>query len=148
MLKKTIFTVLFVFSLQGIQVASFQDWLFLTLIIQVIWVMLLSNKIIKLSKSKNKIDQFLQTFNKVFVYLLVADIFIIFLSMSFGFRILFAPLYRPTFYISGIVLLLSIFGNYYVIINDILKRPNSLTKNILLIISSFFYPIGIYSIKT
>ena len=148
MLKKTIFTVLFVFSLQGIQVASFQDWLFLTLIIQVIWVMLLSNKIIKLSKSKNKIDRFLQTFNKVFVYLLVADIFIIFLSMSFGFRILFAPLYRPTFYISGIVLLLSIFGNYYVIINDILKRPNSLTKNILLIISSFFYPIGIYSIKT
>jgi hypothetical protein len=110
--------------------------------------MLLSNKIIKLSKSKNKIDRFLQTFNKVFVYLLVADIFIIFLSMSFGFRILFAPLYRPTFYISGIVLLLSIFGNYYVIINDILKRPNSLTKNILLIISSFFYPIGIYSIKT
>lgn len=107
--------------------------------------MIISNKVIKPSKHKSKIRRILKKFNKVFVYLLIADLFIIFLSMSFGFRIIFAPLYRPTFYLTGIVLLISIIGNYSVIIKELIKRPISTIKKIFLIISSLFYPIGVFT---
>jgi hypothetical protein len=145
---KIIFTVIFIFSLLGIQIASFSDWLILSLVIQVIWITIVSNNIIKLSKSKSKLDNVFEKFNKIFIYLLVADIVIIFLSMSFGFRIIFAPLYKPTFYVSGICIIISIFRNYYIIINELIKRTNPVGKKIILILSSFIYPIGNYTIKT
>lgn len=145
---KIIFTLLFIFSLLGIQVASFKDWLILSLIIQVIWITIISNNIVKLSKSKSRLDKIFEKFNKVFIYLLVADIVIIFLSMSFGFRIIFASLYKPTFYVSGICIIISIIRNYYIIINELIKRANPLWKKITLILSSFIYPIGAYTIKT
>jgi hypothetical protein len=145
---RIIFTLIFIFSLLGIQVASLKDWLILSVVIQVIWITIISNNIIKLSNSKSRLDKVFEKFNKIFIYLLVADIIIIFLSMSFGFRIIFAPLYKPTFYISGICIIISIIRNYYIIINELIKRTNSVGKKIALILSSFIYPIGAYTIKT
>lgn len=148
MIKKIIFTIIFIFSLLGIQIASFEDWLILSLVIQVIWITIISNDIVRLSKSRSRVDRIFGKFNKIFIYLLITDIVIIFFSMSFGFRIIFAPLYKPIFYVSGICIIVSIFRNYYIIINELIKRANSLEKKFVLILSSLFYPIGIYTIKT
>jgi hypothetical protein len=145
---KIIFTVLFLFSLTGIQIASFEDWLILSLVIQVIWISIIANDIIKHSKSKSKLENIIVKFNKIFIKLLIADIVIIFLSMSFGFRIIFASLYIQTFYVSGICIIISIFGNYYIIINELIKRAYSLGKIITLILSSLIYPIGVYTVRT
>lgn len=144
---KIIFTVIFVFSLVGIQIASFEDWLILSLIIQVIWISTIANDIIKLSRSKSRLDKIFEKFNKMFIYFLSADIVILFLSMSFLFRLIFAPLYIMTFYVSGICILISIFGNYYIIINELIKRANPLRKKITLILSSLIYPIGVFTVK-
>jgi hypothetical protein len=108
--------------------------------------MILSNEIIKVPNSK--IEKVLKKFNNLFIYLLVADIIIIFLSMSFGFRMIFAPLYRPTFYLSGIIIIISVILNYYIVVKKLIKKTNSLERNIILIISTLLYPIGIYTINT
>lgn len=147
MYLKIIFTVLFLFSLIGIQIASFEDWLILSLLIQVIWTSIIANDIIKHSKSKSKLDKIIVKFNKIFIYLLIADIVILFLSMSFLFRLIFASLYVTTFYVSGICILISIFGNYYIIINELIKRVNPIGKKIALILSSLIYPIGVFMVK-
>lgn len=147
MYLKIIFTVLFLFSLIGIRIASFEDWLILSLLIQVIWTSIIANDIIKHSKAKSKLDKIIVKFNKIFIYLLIADIVILFLSMSFLFRLIFASLYVPTFYVSGICILISIFGNYYIIINELIKRANPISKKIALILSSLIYPIGVFMVK-
>lgn len=146
MIKKTIFTILFLFSLSGIQIASLNDWLILTLIIHIIWLTVTSNEILKLSKTEYKHHRTFQIFNKILVYLFIADIIIIFLSMSFGFRLIFASLYKPTFFISAIFGVISIFGNYFIIVNHLIKKNDSLRKRFLQIFSSLFYPIGVYAI--
>jgi len=147
MYLKIIFTVLFLFSLIGIQIASFEDWLILSLLIQVIWTSIIANDIIKHSKSTSKLDKIIVKSNKIFIYLLIADIVILFLSMSFLFRLIFASLYVTTFYVSGICILISIFGNYYIIINELIKRANPIGKKIALILSSLIYPIGVFMVK-
>ncbi|MBJ2176348.1 hypothetical protein JBL43_19000 [Aureibaculum sp. A20] len=146
MTRKIIFTILFLFSLSGLQIASFSDWLILSLLIQTIWIAITSNEILELNEPKNSTINKFQKFNKILVYLLIADIIILFLSMSFGFRIVFAPLYKPIFFISIVCILISLFGNYYVIINWLKKRTKSLGKRGLFILSSLFYPIGIFMI--
>ena len=146
MIKKIIFTILFLFSLLGIQVASLNDWLILSLFIHIIWLTITSSKILELSKTENINHRIFKIFNNILIYLFIADIFIIVLSMSFGFRLIFASLYRPTFFISAIFGVISVFGNYFIIINHLLKRAESLGKRILLILSSLFYPIGVYTI--
>ena len=147
MYLKIIFTVLFLFSLIGIRIASFEDWLILSLPIQVIWISIIANEIIKNSKSKSKLDKIIVKLNKIFIYLLIADIVILFLSMSFLFRLIFASLYVTTFYVSVICILISIFGNYYIIINELIKRANPIGKKIALILSSLIYPIGVFMVK-
>ena len=147
MYLKIIFTVLFLFSLIGIRIASFEDWLILSLPIQVIWISIIANEIIKNSKSKSKLDKIIGKLNKIFIYLLIADIVILFLSMSFLFRLIFASLYVTTFYVSVICILISIFGNYYIIINELIKRANPIGKKIALILSSLIYPVGVFMVK-
>ena len=147
MIIKIIFTILFLFSLLGIQVARLNDWLVLTLIIHIIWLSITSNKILELSKKEYKNYRIFQIFNKVFVYIFIADIIIIILSMSFGFRLIFASLYRPIFFISAIFGIISILGNYFIIINYLIERTSSLGKRFMLILSSLFYPIGVYTIN-
>lgn len=146
MIKKIIFTVLFLFSLTGIQVASFNDWLILSFIIHIIWLTITSNEILESSITEYKNYRIFNKFNKILVYLFIADILIIVLSMSFGFRLIFASLYKPTFFISAIFGIISICVNYYIIINSLIKRIDSVTKRILLILSSLFYPIGVFTI--
>lgn len=146
MIKKITFTILFLLSLSGIQIASLNDWLILTLIIHIIWLTVTSNKILELSKTEYKNHRTFQVFNKILVYLFIADIIIMFLSMSFGFRLIFASLYRPTFFITAIFGVISIFGNYFIIINHLIKKTDSLRKRFLQILSSLFYPIGVYTI--
>ena len=148
MKKQIIFTLLFLFSLSGIQIASFDDWLILSLIIHLIWVMILSNEMIKSLNLKNKFEKTVKIINKVSIYLFIIDVLMIFLSMSFLFRLIFAYLYRPMFYLTCVCIFISTIVNYYVIINELLKRKYSLVKKIGLILSSIFYPIGIYSIKS
>lgn len=147
MTRKIIFTILFLCSLSGIPIASFTDWLILSLIIQIIWITITSNEILNLVKSKDRNLRIFLGFNKILIYLLITDMVILVLSMSFGFRIIFAPFYRPTFYISSICMTISLFGNYYIIINDLIKKTKSLGKRFMLILSSLFYPIGIYTIN-
>jgi len=145
MIKKIIFTVLFLFSLIGIQVASFNDWLILTFIIHIIWLTITSNEILESSKTEYKNYRIFKIFNKIIIYLFIADILIIVLSMSFRFRLIFASLYRPTFFISAIFGVISICVNYYFIINYLIKRIDSITQRILLILSTLFYPIGVFT---
>jgi hypothetical protein len=146
MSKKIIFAILFLFSLPGIQIASFSDWLILSLLIQTIWAATTSNEILTLNKSENRNTIRLLKFNKILVYLLIADMAILVLSMSFAFRLIFAYLYRPLFFISIVSLLIALFGNYYVIINYLLKKTKANGKRFLFILSSLFYPIGIFTI--
>jgi hypothetical protein len=148
MLKKIIFTILFLFSLLGLQIAGLTNWLFLSLVIHILWLTIASKDILKLTKSEKIINQIFKVFNTVFPFLLVADMAIIFLSTSFGFRIMFAPFYKAIFNVSAVCMMISVFANYYIMINHLIKRNYSPTKRFILILSSFIYPIGVYTIKT
>ncbi|NRT16610.1 hypothetical protein HNP99_002981 [Flavobacterium sp. 28A] len=142
---KIIFTTLFIFSLLGIQIASLNDWLVLSLTIHVLWLSITSNEIMNLLVLKNK--KILQVFNKIVFYLLIVDIAVIFLSISFIFRLLFAILYLPLFYVSAVCIMISLIVNYFILIKYFIKTTKSLTKTALLILSSFFYLIGVYVIQ-
>ena len=83
MLQKIIFTSLFLFSLLGIYIASFEDWLILTLILQILWITLLSNKIIESSKNDYRIYRIFAKINVITICILIVDLLIIFLSISF-----------------------------------------------------------------
>ena len=144
MIKKIIFTILFLISLTGIEIASLSDWFILSLVIHVIWLTMTSNQILRRQKVKYKTDRIFKIFNKVIIYILIADVVIIILSMSFGFRLIFANLYRPTFYLSLICITISVLGNYFIVIDYLTKKTDSLSKKVLLGISSLFYPIGVY----
>ncbi len=151
MLRKLIFTTLFLINLKVIQSTDFTDWVILSSVIQVIWVAITSKEILELDKSGNKnISRFL-TFNEISFYLLVVDIIIIVLSLSFAFRILFfVGLYIPTyliFIISFVFLTISFIGNYYVIISYLIKQTKSKIKRFLLVFASLFYPIGVWLIN-
>lgn len=145
--RKLIFTLVFVFSLLGIQIASFKDWFFLFLLIQVIWISLTSNAIIELVNSKTTFIGIIESFNRIVIYLLVADVIIIALSTSFGFRILFAYFYVPLFYISLGCMVASVVANYYIIFDYLIKKSDSLGERLLLLFSSLFYPLGVYLIN-
>ena len=98
MIKKIIFTILFLISLTGIEIASLSDWFILSLVIHVIWLTMTSNQILRGQKVKYKTDRIFKIFNKVIIYILIADVVIIILSMSFGFRLIFANLYNLNLY--------------------------------------------------
>lgn len=142
---KIIFTTLFIFSLLGIQIASLNDWLVLSLTIHVLWLSVTSNEIVNFLVLKNK--KILQVFNKIVLYLLIVDIAVIFLSMSFIFRLLFAIIYLPLFYVNAVCIMISLIVNYFILIKYFIKTTKSLTKTALLILSSFFYLIGVYVIQ-
>ena len=148
MLQKIIFTSLFLFSLLGIYIASFEDWLILTLILQILWITLLSNKIIESSKNDYRIYRIFAKINVITICILIVDLLIIFLSISFAFRIFLAYLYQPIFYLSIICIIISIVGNYYIVFNELNNRNVSFRKKICLFVASLIYPLGVYIVKT
>lgn len=146
MKKKIIFTILFLFSLPRIQVASLTDWLILSFFIHLIWLTITSNQVLKNKKTKSKSDNIFIILNKSIVYVFVIDVIIIVLSASFGFRLIFAYFYKPTFYLSLVCVVVSFLGNYFVLIRCFNQQTDSLIRKILLIVSSLFYPIGVYTV--
>lgn len=146
--RKVIFIMLFFFSITGIFISSFSDWLFLTLIIHMLWLSITGFNILKSNDRKNKKELLLQRFNKFFIYLLIADIAIIFLSMSFAFRLFLAYLYQPIFYITVLGIVISLVGNYYILIHQVSNEPYSKINKTLIIVASFFYPLGVFFIES
>ncbi|MGY6650364.1 hypothetical protein [Wenyingzhuangia sp. IMCC45574] len=141
---KLLLTLLFVFSLLGIPVASFKDWLILTLIIHTMWLAIASTKLIKEGQRKyNK----LKVFNRVVIGIAMVDTMVVFLSISFLFRVIFASLYLPLFYLSTVCFGFSIIINYVILVRDIVQRDISPNRKTVLILSSFCYPIGVYTLS-
>ncbi|BDD10851.1 hypothetical protein FUAX_32830 [Fulvitalea axinellae] len=147
MIEKILFTTIFIISLSGIQIASFEDWLILSFVIQALWVCNLSNKTLKQYKSKRKKETIILTFNKTLIPILILDIITIVFSTSFAFRILFAHLYKSIIVISVLGISISLIVNYHIIINKIIENSSSTIKKIIEITSALLYPIGVYVIK-
>ena len=106
-IRKILFSILFIGSLPAIQIASFEDWFILSLFIQMIWIAIIANKILKLD-SQEKIIQLFIKFNLASILLLTTDIIVLFLSMSFLFRPILAYSYQTLMYTSLTVLIISI----------------------------------------
>ncbi len=66
--------------------------------------------------------------------------------MSFAFRLLFAILYFPMGIVTVIILLITLLLSYYIILTFLLNLKTSPFKRVGLIISSFIYPIGIFTL--
>lgn len=144
MIKKIIFTALFLASLIEFRVIGLSGWLIVSLVIQTVWLIITSSEILRLKRAKNKIDIVFKILNQLLIFMLITDFIIFILSMSFGFRLIFANLYIPTFYISLICIIFSIFSSYYTIFNYLINSTHSQCRRILIGMSSLFYPIGVY----
>ena len=142
--KRIMFSVIFIYSLFGIYFSNIETWLILSPLAQMLWVIITSSEILRLTNPKSIIVKF----NKALIYIVIIDFLIMVLSASFGFRLLFMHLYQPIFYISLISLVISLIANYYIIIRSIMNRSDSFYKKIAIILSSFFYPIGVYMVNT
>ncbi|MGB1295711.1 MAG: hypothetical protein ACPG6V_09540 [Flavobacteriales bacterium] len=147
MKEKIMFIIIFIFSLIGLKMAGVMNWLILSLIVQILWLTRVSNKILNQTKSKNKTDRLHRKFNRYLITMLIVDLVVIFLSLSFAFRLLFAWLYQPLFILSIIGMLISLITNYFVLVNHIKQSNPSLFKKIFLVLTSLFYPLGTIFIK-
>ena len=144
---RILFSTIFLISLFVFTISRFEDWLIVTLIIQAIWLNFNSNLILKRSYNNHVWTDRIITFNKITLYVLVVDLLIIFLSMSFFVRILLAPFYQGLFILTSLLIFISAILNYSVLINHLMKMPISKIKQMVLVVASFFYPIGIFVIN-
>ena len=112
---KILFSILFLISLLVFEFSGFEDWLIINLIIQVIWLILISNIILNNYYSNYIWANRIRNLNKITLVILVLDLIIIFLSVSFFVRILLAPFYYGMFLITSIFIFLSIIINYSIL---------------------------------
>ena len=84
MKEKIIFIIIFIFSLIGLQMAGVVNWLILSFVVQILWLTRVSNKILNQTESKNKTDRLHRKFNRYLMTMLIVDLVVIFLSMSFA----------------------------------------------------------------
>ena len=144
---KILFSILFLISLLVFEFSGFEDWLIINLMIQVIWLILISNIILNNYYSNYIWANRIRNFNKITLVILVLDLIIIFLSVSFFVRILLAPFYYGMFVITSIFIFLSIIINYSILIKCVMQLPKSIIEKTALVLASFFYPIGIFLIN-
>lgn len=144
--KHIFYILLFGLSLFVINISNFNDWILVSLLIQVVWISLTSNKIISKGQVEMKNKLILTSFNRFTIVLLIIDFVIMFLSTSFGFRLLFANFYRPTMYLTLISIFISILISYFIIIKFLRQNIDSRRKLILYILTTLFYPSGQLSI--
>lgn len=141
---KILFSILFLISLLVFEFSGFEDWLIINLIIQVIWLILISNIILNNYYSNYIWANRIRNLNKITLVILVLDLIIIFLSVSFFVRILLAPFYYGMFLITSIFIFLSIIINYSILIKCVMQLPKSIIVKTALVLASFFYPIGVF----
>lgn len=141
---KVLFTILFLISLLVFKFSGFEDWLIINLIIQVIWLALISNPILNNYYSNYIWANRIRNFNKITLVILVLDLIIIYLSVSFFVRILLAPFYYGMFVITSLFIFLSIIINYSILIKCIMQLPKSIIEKSALILASSFYPVGVF----
>lgn len=144
---KILFITLFLISLLVFEFSGFEDWLIINLIIQVIWLILISNIIFNNYYSNYIWANRIRNLNKITLVILVLDLIIIFLSVSFFVRILLAPFYYGMFVITSIFIFLSIIINYSILIKCVMQLPKSIIVKTALVLASFFYPIGVFLIN-
>ena len=144
---KILFSILFLISLLVFEFSGFEDWLIINLIIQVIWLILISNIIFNNYYSNYIWANRIRNFNKITLVILVLDLIIIFLSVSFFVRILLAPFYYGMFVITSIFIFLSIIINYSILIKCVMQLPKSIIEKTAHVLASFFYPIGVFLIN-
>lgn len=141
---KILFSILFLISLLVFEFSGFEDWLIINLIIQVIWLILISNIILNNYYSNYIWANRIRNLNKITLVILVLDLIMIFLSVSFFVRILLAPFYYGMFVITSIFIFLSIIINYSILIKCVMQLPKSIIVKTALVLASFFYPIGVF----
>lgn len=144
---KILFTILFLISLFVFKSAGFDDWLFITVIIQIIWLILVSNTILSNYNSNQIWANRIRNFNKITLVILVLDLIIIFLSISFFVRILLAPFYQGLFILTASLIFISVITNYFILIKCVMQLPKSIIEKTALVLVSFFYPIGVFLIN-
>jgi len=140
---KSLFTIIFIVTLLVIPILNTDDWLVLSFLIHIIWLIITSNEIIDNRIGNNN---GLKVFNKFSFSFIFADIIIMFLISSFLFRILLVPYFSIILYSNIIFMTIFLILNYYLIIDYIINKMTSLNKKVILILSSLFYPIGVYVI--
>lgn len=141
---KILFTILFLISLLVFKFSGFEDWLIINLIIQVIWLALISNPILSNCYPNYIWANRIRNFNKITLVILVLDLIIIYLSVSFFVRILLAPFYYGMFVITSLFIFLSIIINYSILIKCVMQLPKSIIEKSALILSSSFYPVRVF----
>ncbi len=125
-----------------------KDWYLLFFFFQWVWLSLMAIKSLAYN-SKNKYGSILTVSNIVIsVSILLFDVVILFLSISFGARLIFASLniYGICLYGTTLIFFLSILAHIYIILKNITIAEEK--KNILSLTASLlFYPIGVWTIQ-
>ena len=137
---KILFSILFLISLLVFEFSGFEDWLIINLIIQVIWLILISNIILNNYCSNYIWANRIRNLNKITLVILVLDLIMIFLSVSFFVRILLAPFYYGMFVITSLFIFLSIIINYSILIKCVMQLPKSIIEKSALV-SNFLLSI-------
>lgn len=144
---KIVFTTIFLISLLIFEFLGFEDWFFISVIIQVVWLNLNSNSILSFDYSNFIWANRIRNLNKITLVILVLDLIIIYLSTSFIVRVFLAPFYRSLYILTLLLIFLSAIINYYILIKTLMQMPISRMKKMIFILVSFFYPIGVFVIN-
>lgn len=140
--KQLFYLIIFSLSLIIIEFSNFNDWLIISLLIQSIWILTTSNEIIANENISLQNKKLIKKVNKWIVRLIIFDFIIMFLSVSFAFRLLLAHLYNPIMYLTLIAIIISVILSYYIIISFLNQYVLSKRKKIVYVLTMFIYPIG------
>ncbi len=137
-IEQYIFVILFFFSLLLILASSLEDFLLIHFILQILWLVRFSHNFHKNPKKNFK------RLPKFITGLIIFDFIILVLSISFGFRILFAYLYRPLMYFNLFIFTLSALYSYSLLYSFIKVKKNISLFVLLILTSTIAYPLSPY----
>lgn len=140
-----IFTSIFLISLITFGFGLAKEWLVLHFILHTIWLTVTSKQILERKKLKNKIDNLFKPSITLLNYIIVGSILIIVLSISFGFRLLFATFYKPFFLLALLYFAIYFIQCNYILIAYLNKKIDSQINVTWIILSFLFYPLGAFT---
>lgn len=147
MFRKVLFTVFFLISLLILYKEDFIIFLIFSLIIHYLWLVVENFELLKINKNK-KDYSFIAVLNVFVVSLMLLNFICLIFTFSFLVRMLIISL--PTIYLKLYVFInLTVFVftfilNYFILLKAIIKFDATFKQNILKIVYSLYYPVGVY----
>ena len=141
-----IFSLTFLLSLLYFKLMGFLEWTFLYFFLYWIWLTFIAYKTIRHPKTEYFGGTLTNINILLSVFIIIADFFIIILSLSFLFRIILANFYQLIAYGTLCFFIVSVVLHFIIISKNIYTIDK--TKSVFTTcIKLLFYPVGIWTIQ-